>query len=633
MGSDEENLDDLLNLLKEEENEIEESEIEENKVEEIVSDESSLGIEALDELLSEGLQEESHIGEDELMEPIPEVNDPVLDESIIDDSILDEAILDEPVLDEPVLDDSVLDEPVLDEPVMDEMSLLDFALEEEEEGLISPDEVDAMFAAADAAIANEMHDESSAAKQEAPADVEEVKENNNAVEASNALEKDSGSEEESEESEESGKKKKKKKEKKKKEKKERKPLFGKKGNAKNIEEDGLGEEGSGDELSAGEKKPGFLAKLLSLLVETEEEYDVPNKDIGSIEPSDENKNILDELEKEDKKKKKKKVKSKKEEEPAKEKKKKEKKPKKIKEKPVKEQDSSEDKKPGKRISKKGILVITALCLSFMAMIIVMCSMIPDFFEKREAREAFYESDYIKAYEMLYGKKLDESDEIMFHKVETILELNRKLDSYHNLLGIGEEVRALDSLMAGVERYPEILAKAEEYRVTQEVSAIYETILSVLNDKYFISEEEARVIISYDDVLYTKRLESLVNGTPFTEPSEAAEAEESMTEQDILPEEQVIIEEDIPAEPEDALPAEEEMLQEEQDGNIEPEANLPEEESLPQEEVLPEENVPVQEGSVSPGEDVSAWTGDTGFGSQGELIQGIQQPIDVEIHGN
>ncbi|NBI91856.1 hypothetical protein D3Z45_15060, partial [Lachnospiraceae bacterium] len=104
MGSDEENLDDLLNLLKEEENEIEESEIEEseieeNKVEEIVSDESSLGIEALDELLSEGLQEESHMGEDELMKPIPEVNEPVLDESIIDDSILDEAILDEPVLD------------------------------------------------------------------------------------------------------------------------------------------------------------------------------------------------------------------------------------------------------------------------------------------------------------------------------------------------------------------------------------------------------------------------------------------------------------------------------------------------------------------------------------------------------
>ena len=76
-----------------------------------------------------------------------------------------------------------------------------------------------------------------------------------------------------------------------------------------------------------EKKPGFIAKLLSLLIETEEEdIGLPDRDLGSIEPSDENKNILEELEKEDKKKKKKKVKSKKEEGEGKEKKKKEKKP-------------------------------------------------------------------------------------------------------------------------------------------------------------------------------------------------------------------------------------------------------------------------------------------------------------------
>ena len=312
----------------------------------------------------------------------------------------------------------------------------------------------------------------------------------------------------------------------------------------------------------------------------------------------------------------------------------------MKEKPAKEPDSEKDTKPGKRISKKGVLVIAALCLSLMAMIIVTCSMIPDFFEKREAREAFYESDYIKVYEMMYGKTLDESDEIIFHKAETILQLDRKLDSYQNYLGIGEEVRALDSLMSGVEKYPEILAKAEEYRVTQEVNAIYEMILGVLSDKYSISEEEARTIIAYSDVLYTKRLESLVNGTPFEEPSAAAETnEQPQAEQDILPEEQVIIEEDIPAEPEEVLPQEEEILQEGQPENIEPDGSLPqegsspEEQELPEEEAVPDVNVPVQEGSPSPGEDVSSWTGNSGFGSQGEQIQGIKQPIGVEIHGN
>lgn len=623
MGSDEENLDDLLSLLKEEENEAEENEtieesvedeIEENGTEELLLDEGSEETEetsALDELLNEGMQEEDQIEEEELVDidDVPEMNEPLMDESSLDD-----------------------------------MGLFDFALdeEEEEEGLISPDEVDAMFAAADAAIASEMQDgspDSENAEKGQPESTEEEK--SNIEEAAQGTE--GNLEENSETEEESGKKKKKKKEKKKKEKKEKKSLFGRKGNAENIPEGDLGEKagkGSGDS-SEEEKKPGFIARLLSLLIETEEEdIGLPDRDLGSLEPSDENKNILEELEKEDKKKKKKKVKSKKEGGEGKEKKKKEKKPKKVKEKPAKEPDSEKDTKPGKRISKKGVLVIAALCLSLMAMIIVTCSMIPDFFEKREAREAFYESDYIKVYEMMYGKALDESDEIIFHKAETILQLDRKLDSYQNYLGIGEEVRALDSLMSGVEKYPEILAKAEEYRVTQEVNAIYEMILGVLSDKYSISEEEARTIIAYSDVLYTKRLESLVNGTPFEEPSAAEEInEQPQAEQDILPEEQAIIEEDIPAEPEEVLPQEEEILQEGQPENIEPDDSLPqegsspEEQELPEEDVVPDVNVPVQEGSPSPGEDVSSWTGNSSFGSQGEQIQGIKQPIGVEIHGN
>ncbi len=618
MGSDEENLDDLLSLLKEEENEAEENEtieesiedeIEENGTEELLLDEGSEETSALDELLNEGMQGEDQIEEEELVDidDVPEMNEPLMDESSLDD-----------------------------------MGLFDFALDEEEEGLISPDEVDAMFAAADAAIASEMQDgspDSENAEKGQPESTEEEK--SNIEEAAQGTE--GNLEENSETEEESGKKKKKKKEKKKKEKKEKKSLFGRKGNAENIPEGDLGEKagkGSGDS-SEEEKKPGFIARLLSLLIETEEEdIGLPDRDLGSLEPSDENKNILEELEKEDKKKKKKKVKSKKEGGEGKEKKKKEKKPKKVKEKPAKEPDSEKDTKPGKRISKKGVLVIAALCLSLMAMIIVTCSMIPDFFEKREAREAFYESDYIKVYEMMYGKTLDESDEIIFHKAETILQLDRKLDSYQNYLGIGEEVRALDSLMSGVEKYPEILAKAEEYRVTQEVNAIYEMILGVLSDKYSISEEEARTIIAYSDVLYTKRLESLVNGTPFEEPSAAAETnEQPQAEQDILPEEQVIIEEDIPAEPEEVLPQEEEILQEGQPENIEPDDSLPqegsspEEQELPEEDVVPDVNVPVQEGSPSPGEDVSSWTGNSSFGSQGEQIQGIKQPIGVEIHGN
>ena len=153
------------------------------------------------------------------------------------------------------------------------------------------------------------------------------------------------------------------------------------------------------------------------------------------------------------------------------------------------------------------------------MIVVSCSIVPGFFDKREARIAYYESDYAKSYDLLYGKRLDSSDTIIFNKSRIILELNRELDSYHNYLGVNQEVYALDALMSGVRKYPDLLLEAEEYHIGQEVSAIYESILNILSDKYDISESVAKVILSYDDLTYTKKLESVVHGTPFVMPGE------------------------------------------------------------------------------------------------------------------
>ena len=64
-----------------------------------------------------------------------------------------------------------------------------------------------------------------------------------------------------------------------------------------------------------------------------------------------------------------------------------------------------------------------------------------------------------------------------------------------------------------------------------------------------------------------------------------------------------------------------------------EEQQPVEEQQPAEqEAVPEETAG-QTQSSSLGEDVSTWTEDGGFGSQGEQIQGIRQPIGIEIHGN
>lgn len=608
---------------------------------------------AIDDVMEESAEKE--IPEEEILEDIP--TDLALEEEGTAVEDIPENILEE----EPALDDFGLSD-----FQVDEMGNGD--LNDEEESLISPDEVDAMFAAADAAA--DM-DTAADAAEDALATEEDVLfdadlQTDEIFDFLDGMEGEEGNEEFKDldidgvlemPMEEDQKQSKKKKKKEKKAKKEKKPLFGKKkkekseeGNAEedNAEENSAGEEGTGENAEGEpeekkEKSQGFFGRIMAFLTESDDE-DAEEGKADGLEPSDENKNILKELEDEDKNKKKKKVKTKDNEEgkEKKEKKKKEKK-KKEKEKPAAaDSEGIGTVKKGKKISIKSILAITAFCLTITAMIIVTCSIIPDFFEKRKAREAFYQSDYMKSYELMYGKKLDESDAIIYNKAKTILEMKRKLDSYHNYLGMGKEVQALDALMSGVENYPEILAKAEEYRVTQEVNAVYESILNILNDKYSLAEPVAQTIIAYDDVTYTKRLESIVYNTPFIMPEEAVEKEEVATTADILPEEQELLEEEqlpdteeqdlpqeMPAEeiPEENIPQEDMTQQGTGDAAVEPSA----EEASSADDSLVDPSLP--EGNASQGEDVSTWTEDSGFGSQGEQIQGIRQPINIEIHGN
>lgn len=601
----------------------------------------------------ENLPEESALEEEPGQEELPEnlAEEPVSEEEPEQEELGPENLAEESVP-EDISDEEPTSENEWEEnPVFDDFGLSDFQVDEEEneefhnggESLISPDEVDAMFAAADAAADADLSALEEDALFDADLQTDEIFDFLDGMpegeEGNGEPNPDDGQEMPAEEDDQGNKKKKKEK----KAKKEKKPLFGKKKKGQPEEAAGTEESEEGASEEPEEKKTGLFGKIMTFLTETDDEEEEESKADG-LEPSDENKNILKELDDEDKKKKKKKVKTKDGEdgEEGKKEKKKKKKEKKKKEKPGADSEGTESLagvKKGKRVSIKSIAVIAAFCLTVTAVIIVTCSIIPDFFEKRKAREAFYQSDYMKSYELMYGKKLDESDDIIYNKAKTILEIKRKLDSYHNYLGMGKEVQALDALMSGVEHYPEILAKAEEYRVTQEVNAIYESILNILNDKYSLGEAVAQTIVAYDDVTYTKRLESIVYHTPFIMPEEKMEREETVTTADILPEEQELMEEQMPA-AEDMLPEEEfpqEEMQEQQESDpaeqeTAEEPDVQEENSSQGEDVSQWDNMS-QGNEASQGEDVSTWTGDSGFGNQGEQIQGIRQPLNIEIHGN
>ena len=351
----------------------------------------------------------------------------------------------------------------------------------------------------------------------------------------------------------------------KKEKKKRKKLFGKK--KKESGEEAAAEEAGGEleallaetteqepeAEEAEEKKPGIFARLMNFLLESDEEDEDPLAaevladsagETGTV--TDENKALLEELKEEDKKGKKKKDKKKGkkgkggeegeegaegEGEDSKKAKKKKKKEKKKKE----EEETDLFAPPEKKLSKKKVITVFVFCGTIAACIVLLVSFLPNYTEKREAHVAYDHQDYAQVYDLLYGKELDEQDEVLFQRSNLILQMNRKLTSYENYGSLDMRLESLNALIGGVARYQAILPEAETYNVVGEVSDIYAQILDRLSADFGVSESDALEIIALeDDVAYSQRLEAIISGAVYSEDIPAGR-------QDVLPEEEEIIE--------------------------------------------------------------------------------------------
>lgn len=318
-------------------------------------------------------------------------------------------------------------------------------------------------------------------------------------------------------------------------------------------------EGTTDAAEAP-KKQGLFARFLAFLFEEDEDEealaDHADGDVGLDElpignPSEENKQLLEELSEEDKKNAKKKGKKEKKKKDKKDKKGKkasaetgeeedaeneEKNKAKKKKKKKKEKNPVEEvhNEPEKKLSKKKVIAVFLYCATMAACIIVIVTVLPNYMQKRDARVAFDCRNYDEVYDLLYGKKLSEEDELLLKKSSIILQMERKLDSCENYEKLDMPLEALDALVSGVELYQTILPRAEQYHVTGDVSDIYDQILQKLSD-YGVSESEALdIIASGDDVTYSQRLESIIYGGGVSMESVAEPTP------DILPEEEEII---------------------------------------------------------------------------------------------
>lgn len=310
-----------------------------------------------------------------------------------------------------------------------------------------------------------------------------------------------------------------------------------------------------EEQTEKQKAPGFWERLFHFLTEeAQEESESSEEPEDQSETAAENSEELEAIpEKEEKNKKKNKKGKKKREKSAEadengeegeeaqsdeKARKKQEKARLKQEKKEKKLQQAEREKPVRVLSQKQLLILVAFCASLIACIVLFSYLLPDFSDKAAAREAYYAGDYEKAYELLYDKGTNASDTLIFNRARTVLTLDRKLSSYKNNRELGRKLEALDALLQGAGCYKE-LVKTDEYGVKKELDGLYQQICESLQAEYGISSQEADEINTYDSKTYTRKLDSVINGTEFTLPGQEKE-KESKEPKDILPEEEEII---------------------------------------------------------------------------------------------
>lgn len=293
-------------------------------------------------------------------------------------------------------------------------------------------------------------------------------------------------------------------------------------------------------------KKGFFAKIFDFLTEADED-----EESESLQLSDENRDILNDLDKEKASAKKKEKKKKDKGGKAKAKSEKPKKPPKPKkEKPKKEKiPDPEPLIPERKLTLKAVLPVVLACVSFGVLIIVFVNASADFTYRQAASDAYEAGDYETCFQNLYGKDLNETEEAMFEKSRSILHIRLWLREYEMFAEEGSEVEALDSLLQTVKDYPKLYDHAVQWDAGAEVAAGYQNILNILLEKYGLTEEQAMEIAAVrNDRVYTRMVVEIIYGngsgswnelTSAPGPELEPEPEQAPL-QDVLPEEEGLV---------------------------------------------------------------------------------------------
>lgn len=163
-----------------------------------------------------------------------------------------------------------------------------------------------------------------------------------------------------------------------------------------------------------------------------------------------------------------------------------------------------------KLNKAGVTIIVLLGMVLLLGTIILTNSFGGSLDKKKAKNYFDMNKYSQAYEYAIGTNMKKKDPEQYQKIVTVMKVQHSIDAYQDYENVKKYPEALDALLMGLKKYDANKKTAYNLEIEDKLESVYQDILDILSDEFYLSKAQAYDILSLSGSDYTRKVNEVAN---------------------------------------------------------------------------------------------------------------------------
>ena len=163
-----------------------------------------------------------------------------------------------------------------------------------------------------------------------------------------------------------------------------------------------------------------------------------------------------------------------------------------------------------KLNKAGVTIVVLLGIVLLLGTVILTNSFSGSLDKKKAKNYFDMSKYSQAYEYAVGTNMKKKDPEQYQKIVTVMKVQHSIDAYQNYENVKKYPEALDALLMGLKKYDANKKTAYDLEIEDKLESVYQEILDILSEEFYLSKSQAYDILSLSGGDYTKKVNEIAN---------------------------------------------------------------------------------------------------------------------------